>query len=156
MEYTWSNPGDIFQNTTIISNNVHLPADDPLVADTHYYTDLGDIVHTGDTSAGSFSSMMVCRLFRDAAGVLGIDNYGSDAGLLEVDFHYEINGGGTDSEWTKTGGIELEWTPFNILFRTGDTVNANDIQLRCKAAPWMDVSSSHKLKVTLFFIKATR
>jgi hypothetical protein len=45
--------------------------------------------------------MLVCRLFRDAAGVGGTDDYDDDAGLLEIDFHYEIDTIGSRTETAK-------------------------------------------------------
>ena len=44
----------------------------------------------------TLSSMLVCRLYRSAS-----DSYGGDAGLLEIDFHYEIDSDGSRQEYTK-------------------------------------------------------
>ena len=86
LEYTWADIGQTFGDTAIISGNAHYPADASLVAGRHYLTDLGTIAAT--TTAGTVvSSMLVCRVFRDATGALKTDSYADDAGLLEIDFH---------------------------------------------------------------------
>ncbi|MCK4667272.1 hypothetical protein KAU33_11010 [Candidatus Dependentiae bacterium] len=85
MEYHWSNIGSIFGNTAIINSNLSSP-DETLIADKHYVTNLPLISGAGKT----FSSMMNCRIYRDATGAVLTDDYTSNAGLLEVDFHYEV------------------------------------------------------------------
>lgn len=96
LEYTWVNIGSTAGNTTIISNNVHTPADDPLVANRHYLTEFAAIDGTGKT----LSSMLACRVFRDATGALGTDDYNADAGILEIDFHYQIESIGSKEEYS--------------------------------------------------------
>jgi hypothetical protein len=99
--------------------------------------------------------MLVCRLFRNSTD--GHDTYTAlDAGLLEVDFHYEVDGFGSDTANIKTADVELEWNPQSIRYQAGDTITANSIGLRAYAGPGLLVDNSHKLKVTLFFIKASR
>jgi hypothetical protein len=44
------------------------------------------------------SSMLMCRIWRDPTGA---DTYPDDAGLLEVDFHYEIDSVGSRTENAK-------------------------------------------------------
>ncbi|GAH65568.1 unnamed protein product [marine sediment metagenome] len=97
LEYTWANIGGDFGNTTIISANAHTPADAALVGDRHYLTSLPVIVGAGKT----ISSMLSCRIFRDAAGVLRVDDYANDAFLLEIDFHVEFNSLGSRTELVK-------------------------------------------------------
>lgn len=97
LEYTWANIGAVFANTTIISGNVHMPADAALVNRKHYTTHLTTISGVGKT----ISSMLVCRVFRDAAGVLKPDTYVNDALLLEIDFHIEVNSLGSRIELVK-------------------------------------------------------
>lgn len=95
LEYTWSNLGAVFGNTTIIFANDTEQGDASLVQNKHYLTELGEIDGTGKT----LSSMLICRVFRDAAGALATDDFPADAGLLEVDFHYEIESLGSDTEY---------------------------------------------------------
>lgn len=160
MEYSWCNRGDVFQTTpAIIAGDTHTPADAPLVTLKHYVTELGDITLTGDTSPGEVSSMINCRLWRDTANAHGTDDLTGDAGFLEVDFHYEVDGPGSDEEDDKTSDVELEWSgTVSALYNTADTgdITANSMPLRFYASPFLDVSQGHELKVTLFFIKATR
>lgn len=88
LEYTWANIDGSYGNTTIIYTDATSAAaattsgDSTMTADKHYMTLFSEIDATGKT----LSSMLVCRLFRDASN--GDDDYPYDAGLLEVDFHY--------------------------------------------------------------------
>jgi hypothetical protein len=92
LEYSFSNIGTTFSTTPTLSTNTQIP-DQALVADRHYLNGLGDLVTIGNT----ISSMLVCRLFRDATA----DDYTGEAGLLEVDFHYEIDRPGSREESIK-------------------------------------------------------
>ncbi|MDM8534593.1 hypothetical protein QUF55_07830 [Clostridiaceae bacterium HSG29] len=96
LEYTWSNIGDVFGNTTIIHGDTNHEGED-IVADKHYLTELGVISATGK----SFSSMMICRIFRDATNSQGTDDYDFDAALLEIDFHYQVDSLGSNEEYVK-------------------------------------------------------
>lgn len=96
LEYTWADIGEVFGNTTIIYGDTnHLS--ETLVNGKHYLTELGTIDATGKT----FSSMMICRVFRDATGAGGTDDYPNDAGLLEIDFHYQVDSFGSNGEYVK-------------------------------------------------------
>ena len=97
LEYTWSDIGSAFGNTSIIYSNTHTPADATLAASKHYTTEFAEINGAGKT----ISSMLVCRLFRDATGGGATDSYGSDAGLLEIDFHFELDAKGSRQEQIK-------------------------------------------------------
>jgi len=94
LEYTWTNVGDEFPATTTIYGDSHYPAED-LAASGHYVTSLENI---GGAGKGT-SSMLICRLFRDATGAGGTDDYADDVGLLEFDFHYQINKLGSTNEY---------------------------------------------------------
>lgn len=96
LEYTWANIGATFGNTAIIYGDTN-DLEEDIVADKHYLTELGSITATNKT----FSSMILCRVFRDAAGVGGTDDYDYDANLLEIDFHYQIDSLGSNEEYTK-------------------------------------------------------
>jgi hypothetical protein len=98
LEYTWQKLSADFGTTTIISGNAHAPADASLVAGRHYLTEIGEIPATG---IDRVSSMLICRLFRDATGGLKTDNYNDDAILLEADFHFQIDAHGSRLEFTK-------------------------------------------------------
>jgi hypothetical protein len=67
------------------------------IANNHCLTGIGKIIATGK----AFNSMLLCRVFRDATGTRGTDDYTSDAGLLEIDFHYQLDSLGSNEEYTK-------------------------------------------------------
>lgn len=97
LEYTWIKIGTTFPNTTIISGNAHFP-DETIVANRHYLTELGIIDGSG---IDSVSSMLACRIFRDATGALKTDDFAGTAGLLEIDFHYRVDSEGSETEYIK-------------------------------------------------------
>ena len=99
LEYTWQNESEnkIFSNTTLIYKDVTRLATDPLIQDTHYKTQFDEIDGTDKT----ISSMLICRMFRDATGVGGTDDYAHDAGLLEIDFHILKDARGSNEEYKK-------------------------------------------------------
>jgi len=96
LEYSWSNIGDAFGNTTIIYGDT-VSLGSTAVVNSHCLTELGAIVATGKT----LSSMLMCRVFRDATGTGGTDDYASLASLLEIDFHYQMDALGSASEYVK-------------------------------------------------------
>lgn len=95
LEYSWSNIGSTFTAPGTDLTPTGLVPDETLVANRHYLTTLGNIDATGKT----LSSMLVCRLYRDA--LHANDLYDEMAGLLEIDFHYEIDRPGSREEYTK-------------------------------------------------------
>lgn len=99
LEYTWANPGSVYGNTTIVyaTGNVQNATD--LVANTHYITAFSAI--TPSASQDSFSSVLICRLFRNSSDAADTYNVGGNkCGLLYVDIHYEINKFGTNLEYS--------------------------------------------------------
>jgi hypothetical protein len=97
LEYSTAKIGTTFPNSTIIFGNTTFP-DEDLIVKKHYLTEIGIIDMTG---IDSVSPMIMCRVFRDATSSGLTDNYGSDAALLEIDFHYEIDSLGSDTEYIK-------------------------------------------------------
>lgn len=99
LEYTIAELGGVFGNTTIIYGSTQVPADAVLAAGKHYLTNIG----AGISMAGvdTLSAMIICRVFRDATGALATDDYDDDAGLLEIDFHYEMDSLGSNEELAK-------------------------------------------------------
>ena len=94
MEYTWQSINGTFGNTTIISTSD--PADG--TAYKHQLTSLPTISAAGITGV---SSILVCRIFRDATASLGQDDYDTDADLLEIDFHFQKDTVGSRQEFVK-------------------------------------------------------
>jgi len=93
LEYTWVNIGAVVVAETPLSSVVHTPADASIVAGKHYLSEFADINGAGKT----LSSMLACRLYRDGAN----DDYANTAGLLELDFHYEVDSFGSREEYVK-------------------------------------------------------
>lgn len=96
LEYTWVNIGGTYGNTTLIYGDETIYSE-TIVPSKHYITELPSINGSGKT----FSSMLLCRIFRDAAGNGGTDDYTGNAGLLEIDFHYQIDAIGSNQEYSK-------------------------------------------------------
>lgn len=99
LEYVVQSMGVAFGTTTIIYGNTSIPNETP-VADRHYLTRINGttgIVMTGHT----ISCMLIGRVFRDATGAGGTDDYDDDAGLLEIDFHIERDTNGSRLETSK-------------------------------------------------------
>ena len=95
LEYTWANVGVVFGNTTIITGSDPIVAIGTVSAFEHAITSLGTVIGTGNT----LSSMLVCRIFRKATD--DTDTYAADAGLLEIDFHFQIDSDGSRQEYIK-------------------------------------------------------
>lgn len=84
LEYSWVNMGEAFGNTSILTETASNEGEA-----FHQITSLGLITGTGK----SYSSMLVCRIFRDASN--SADTFTKDAGVLEVDFHFQVQALGT-------------------------------------------------------------
>lgn len=82
IEYTWTNIGSVFGSTSSISGTGAVATGEQ---NKHKMTNLTSIDGTGKEE----SSMVICRMFRDA--VNGSDTYPGNAILLEVDFHFRVN-----------------------------------------------------------------
>lgn len=94
LEYVWANVGEVYGNTTIVtSNTVEIGGNAD--AYRHVITEFPSINGAGKT----LSSMILCRLFRDAAAAA--DNYSGNAGLLQIDFHYKVDSDGSRQEYVK-------------------------------------------------------
>lgn len=88
LEYTWANVNQDFTTTTVTTGTDAVPS-----SYTHSICDLGTL----DGSGREFSSMLICRVFRDADNPA--DTYNNYACLLEIDFHFQISSLGTTSEY---------------------------------------------------------
>lgn len=105
------------------------------------------------------SEVIVCRITRNQLHV--DDTYAvNHVAFLEMDLHFQVNSHGSDGEFIKSVP-GLEGAPISAAFRQTDGVNPADtvtedyIELRFHS-PWREVSVSHPLKATLFFIPAVR
>ena len=96
MDYTKAKIGATFGATSNISGTAIVGGGDITVADEHMITSLTAIAMTGDT----ISTVLICRLYRNSSDAA--DTYAGTAGLLYVDFHFEIDSiGGSADEFTK-------------------------------------------------------
>ena len=90
LDYTWANIGSPFPAIASLAETSAAAS-----ANTHTYCDLEWITGTGKT----VSSVLMCRLWRDVAHT--DDDYAADAALLEFDFHYQVDGFGSENEDSK-------------------------------------------------------
>lgn len=88
LEYTWSTTSSVFSNSTILTATSAASG----TAYTSQYTAFSAISGTGKNE----SSMLVCRVFRDADD--SGDTHADDTALLEIDFHFEKEKMGTDNQ----------------------------------------------------------
>jgi hypothetical protein len=99
LECTLANFGDVFPSTSKIY--VADPGDG--VANKHQIAVLPTIDGSGIDST---SSMLACRIFRDADGSEGsglTDSYTADAVFHEFDFHVQLDSPGSIGEFLKEG-----------------------------------------------------
>ncbi|MFD1293276.1 hypothetical protein ACFQ5N_05450 [Lutibacter holmesii] len=98
LEYTWVSVGEVFPESDIFyGSDVVPPNGTSLELYEHVITPLGSGGING--SGKTLSSMLVCRLFRNSTA--SSDTYGGEAGLLEIDFHYQVDSDGSNQEYTK-------------------------------------------------------
>jgi len=96
MDFTMADIGSAFGATTQISGTTLVGGGAITTADAHLITPLASIGMSGQ----NISTVLVCRLYRHSSDAS--DTYTGTAGLLYVDFHYEIDTiGGSKEEYTK-------------------------------------------------------
>ncbi len=98
LEYTVSSIDSAFGDTATLTSSTRSGGDAASgpIASKHYLTELGAI---DGSSISSVSAMLICRLYRDATSET--DTYDDDAGVLEFDFHYQIDQPGSRTEYVK-------------------------------------------------------
>ncbi|MDD5150921.1 MAG: hypothetical protein PHC28_10670 [Flavobacterium sp.] len=98
LDYSWQNYDattpqvfPTFTTSTVVTTG-------PFVANTHRITSL-----TGgsglDGTGKKISSVLICRIWRNSSN--SADTYGDDAGLLSLDFHYQIDTVGSREQYVK-------------------------------------------------------
>ncbi len=96
LEYTIVNIGGQFPNSvTLSANNVIPGIGTPTVVRQHLITAFATI----PGAALNISSILVCRLFRNATNVA--DTFPNDVGLLSFDLHYEKDADGSHTDFIK-------------------------------------------------------
>lgn len=96
LEWMWESIGGDFGLTSFVVASTHYPADSILAPGRHYMTAFPALTNN---PARKISSMLICRLERDATHA--DDTYEHDAGLFEIDFHYQIDTLGSRTETVK-------------------------------------------------------
>jgi hypothetical protein len=106
LEYTWANIDEVHNNNTQIvytdasaALTATTSGDGTMAKDKHYVSEFSSIAQTPQSTNGTISSMLICRLFRNATDAT--DDFPHDAGLLEIDFHIEQDTLGSRSAWLK-------------------------------------------------------
>ena len=92
LEYTAVILNSAFSVDTIVTATYTFSAD---MQYAHLVTGLPNISGSGVLT--DVASMLICRVFRDAAA----DTYADDATLLEIDFHFEMDSVGSASDFAK-------------------------------------------------------
>lgn len=97
LDYTWANYNSTSPETFPPITTSSVNSTENLTINTHLVTyltpDNVGISGTGKT----ISSVLICRIWRNSNS----DTYNADAGLLFVDFHYEIDTMGSRAEYSK-------------------------------------------------------
>jgi len=93
LEYSWANVNDLFSGTSITLTAY--TAISTYADYKHMLTPLGSM----DGSGKKLSSILLCRIYRNATS--GNDTFTQDSGLLQIDFHYQIDSDGSREELTK-------------------------------------------------------
>lgn len=96
LEYKWAPIGEVMDAafSELESSTVSPSTVDGDTADEHLFTNLGDLVGSGDKQISDMLVMKISRLG-------GSDTYGADARLLEFDIHYIKDGRGSIERFTK-------------------------------------------------------
>lgn len=98
-EYTWANYDAATPQIFPAIITCTVIATGPFATNTNLITTLtpsnAGIVATGK----KVSSILVCRIWRDSSR--GADTYAADAGVLSIDFHYEMDTFGSRTEFVK-------------------------------------------------------
>jgi hypothetical protein len=95
LEYTKQNIGAAFSAPSTVYATTIAGGGSIATQDSHLITDFDAIDMTGET----ISTVIVCRLFRNSSNAA--DTYTGTAGLLYIDWHYEINSMGSRQEYVK-------------------------------------------------------
>ncbi len=99
LDYTWANydatTPEVFPAVTTST----VTATGPFTANSHAITGLTTGGAGIDGTGKKISSILICRIWRNSS--LSGDTYNSDAGLLFLDFHIQVDGSGSNQQYTK-------------------------------------------------------
>lgn len=97
LDYSIATIGTVFPATTTLTGNQLVAGITTFAANEHLITSLGTIVGTNL----KISDILICRLSRDATSGNAADTFVGDAGLLSMDFHYEMDTNGSRDQFAK-------------------------------------------------------
>jgi hypothetical protein len=98
LDYTWANPAGTFGAPATMTSDATAAGGTAWVHKISVLKDgSGNAYIAG--AGKTISSMLVCRLHRDAGA--GADTLAADAAFLEFDIHYEVDGFGSRQEYIK-------------------------------------------------------
>lgn len=99
LEYSWANYDSVSPEVFPAITTSTVVANGPFTANTHLITPL-TTGNTGlDATGKKISSILICRIWRNSSSAA--DTYNANAGLLFLDFHYQIDGTGSRQQFTK-------------------------------------------------------
>jgi len=110
LDYSWANLDDAFPAPTTMTTDATAAGGTAWVHKLSQFKD-GSANAYIDGTGKTLSSMLVCRLHRDAGA--GDDTLSEDVAFLEFDLHYQVDGFGSDDEYVKNASEAL-------LMETGD------------------------------------
>ena len=116
LDYTWANLDDAFPAPTTMTTDATAAGGTAWVHKISPFKDGSSNTYI-DGTGKTLSSMLVCRLHRDAGA--GSDTLSEDVAFLEFDLHYQVDGFGSDSEYIKNASEAL-------LLETGDYLLLED------------------------------
>lgn len=98
LDYSWQNYDPTTPQVFPAYTTSTVVTAGPFVANTHRITSLTS--GTGlDGTGKKISSILICRIWRNSSNAA--DTYTDDAGLLSLDFHYQIDTVGSRAEYVK-------------------------------------------------------
>jgi hypothetical protein len=113
IEYTWTNANGVFPNTeidtavgTLVSGSQYLHVITGFDAISYEPVGGGPDIYCNDKR---ISSMLMCRLLRQADVPPGDDDYPDKVALLEIDFHFQIDAPGSIEEYRKVGSRDSKY-----------------------------------------------
>lgn len=97
LEYTWTDIGQTFGDTTTVYASTDYAGATGTTANQHTITSFAEIAPT--SSQDGISSVLIGRLFRNSSHA--DDTYTGDAGLLYIDTHFQMSSLGSNDELSK-------------------------------------------------------
>ena len=119
-DYIWADIGDAFGAPTTMTSDATAAGGTAWVHKLSVLKDGSSNAYI-DGTGKTLSSMLVCRLHRDAGA--GSDTLAADVAFLEFDIHYEVDSFGSDEEYIKdaTAALLLESGDY-LLLENGDNL----------------------------------